>query len=53
MNAGVLNLYLRDEDFQLVREYIKIPSKLVTGVCVDVGEFAKMFPDTLIHIHCL
>lgn len=48
-----MNLFLREEEFQKVRLCMKIPYKLVTGVCVDAKEFAKMFPHAIIQIRTL
>lgn len=53
VDVGEMNLYLREEDFQKVRLCMKIPYRLVTGVCVDAIEFAKMFPHAIIQIRAL
>ena len=53
VDAGEMNLYLHEEEFQKVRLYMKIPYKLVTGVCVDAKEFARMFPHAIIQIRAL
>lgn len=53
VDPGILNIYLDDEDFTLVRKYVKVQCELVTGLLVGMDEMTEMFPDMRFHIKSL